>query len=102
MNDEMFIELVNSLVKYQSKSKSGSPVEQIIFEKVAGLIIKLIFKINNNLLKCHCKFELILSNLFYLKKTSTTKKRILSRQRKLHGAQRKISSTYTAENKAAK
>ena len=40
MNDEMFLELVNALIKYQSNPRSPTP-EAIIFEKISGKISKL-------------------------------------------------------------
>ena len=35
MNDEMFLELVTALIKYQSNPRSTTP-ETIIFEKISG------------------------------------------------------------------
>jgi hypothetical protein len=37
MDDEMFIELVDSLVKYQNNQHSDSGIDTIIFEKITGL-----------------------------------------------------------------
>lgn len=39
MNDEMLVELVNSLVKYQIESNDSSPANSI-FEKISGKMIK--------------------------------------------------------------